>query len=158
MINEQGHAHEGRLDFVDNRVDAESGTIRGRAVLDNSDDTLTPGLFARIKLVSRETRRVALIDDRSIGTDLDRKFVLVLDENNVAQYRAVTIGRLVDGLRIVSEGLADGDVVIVNGLQRVRPGMPVTPAEVSMADLARPSLRQIAATVDNGAVALAKQN
>lgn len=158
LINEQGHAHEGRLDFVDNRVDAESGTIRGRAVLDNSDDTLTPGLFARIKLVSRETRRVALIDDRSIGTDLDRKFVLVLDENNVAQYRAVTIGRLVDGLRIVAEGLADGDVVIVNGLQRVRPGMPVTPAEVSMADLARPSLRQIAATVDNGAVALAKQN
>ncbi|HSD71047.1 MAG TPA: efflux RND transporter periplasmic adaptor subunit [Woeseiaceae bacterium] len=158
LINEQGHPHEGRLDFVDNRVDAESGTIRGRAVLDNSDDTLTPGLFARVKLVGRDTREVALIDDRAIGTDLDRKFVLVLDENNIAQYRAVTIGRLVDGLRIVTEGLAGGDVVIVNGLQRVRPGMPVTAQEVSMADLARPSLRQVTAIADSNPVSLASKN
>lgn len=158
LINEQGHPHEGRLDFVDNRVDAESGTIRGRAVLDNSDDTLTPGLFARVKLVGRDTREVALIDDRAIGTDLDRKFVLVLDENNIAQYRAVTIGRLVDGLRIVTEGLAGGDVVIVNGLQRVRPGMPVTAQEVSMADLARPSLRQVTAIADSDPVSLASKN
>jgi multidrug efflux system membrane fusion protein len=149
LINEEGHPHEGRLDFIDNRVDAESGTIRGRAVLDNSDDRLTPGLFARIKLVGREASEVALVDDRAIGTDLDRKFVLVIDENNVAQYRGVTIGRLVDGLRIVSDGLVEGDVVIVNGLQRVRPGMPVTAQAVAMADLARPSLEQVIAVTES---------
>jgi multidrug efflux system membrane fusion protein len=158
LINEEGHPHQGRLDFVDNRVDAESGTIRGRAVLDNSDDRLTPGLFARIKLVGRETSEVALVDDRAIGTDLDRKFVLVLDDENIAQYRAVTIGRLVDGLRIVSEGLAEGDVVIVNGLQRVRPGMAVTAQEISMADLARPSLQQVTAVADSNPVPLASKN
>jgi membrane fusion protein, multidrug efflux system len=160
LINEEGHPREGRLDFVDNRVDAESGTIRGRAVLDNSDDQLTPGLFARVKLIGRETSEVALIDDRAVGTDLDRKFVLVVDENNVAQYRAVTIGRLVDGLRIVSAGLAEGDVVIVNGLQRVRPGTPVTAQEVAMADLARPSLEQVIAVTESNlaAVPLASHN
>ena len=157
LINEEGHPHEGRLDFVDNRIDPESGTIRGRAVLENTDDSLTPGLFARIKLVGNETSQVALVDDRAIGTDLDRKFVLVVDENNVAQYRAVTIGRQVDGLRIVSEGLAEGDVVIVNGLQRVRPGTPVTAQQVAMADLARPSLGQVIAGTDSKAVPLASR-
>jgi multidrug efflux system membrane fusion protein len=158
LINEEGHPHEGRLDFVDNRIDAESGTIRGRAVLENADDKLTPGLFARIKLVGRDASTVALVDDRAIGTDLDRKFVLVVDQSNVAQYRAVTTGRLVDGLRIVSEGLAEGDVVIVNGLQRVRPGMPVTAQEVAMADLARLSLSQIIAVTDINPVPLASHN
>lgn len=158
LINEDGHPHEGRLDFVDNRIDAESGTIRGRAVLENADDKLTPGLFARIKLVGSDASKVALVDDRAIGTDLDRKFVLVVDENNVAQYRAVTIGRQVDGLRIVSDGLTEGDVVIVNGLQRVRPGMPVTAQEVAMADLARLSLSQITAVTEINPVPLASHN
>ncbi|HEX9851641.1 MAG TPA: efflux RND transporter periplasmic adaptor subunit [Woeseiaceae bacterium] len=157
LINEVGHPHEGRLDFVDNRIDPESGTIRGRAVLENPDDSLTPGLFARIKLVGSETSEVALVDDRAIGTDLDRKFVLVVDENNVAQYRAVSIGRQVDGLRIVSDGLAEGDVVIVNGLQRVRPGTPVTAQLVAMADLARPALGQVIAAADSKAVPLASR-
>jgi multidrug efflux system membrane fusion protein len=158
LINEEGHPHEGRLDFVDNRIDPESGTIRGRAVLENPDDSLTPGLFARIKLVGSETSEVALVDDRAIGTDLDRKFVLVVDENNVAQYRAVTIGRQVDGLRIVSDGLAEGDVVIVNGLQRVRPGTPVTAQQVAMTGLARPPLRQVVAVTENDPLPLASRN
>jgi multidrug efflux system membrane fusion protein len=145
LINEQGHPHEGRLDFIDNQVDAVSGTIRGRAVLDNADGRFTPGLFARIKLVSTDSRNVGLIDERAIGTDLDRKYVLVLDDTNTAQYRAVTVGRLVDGLRVVTSGLTQGDVVIVNGLQRVRPGAPVAPTQVAMADLARHSLRQLMA-------------
>jgi hypothetical protein len=83
--------------------------------------------------------------------------VLVVDENNVAQYRAVTIGRQVDGLRIVSDGLAEGDVVIVNGLQRVRPGMPVTAQEVAMAELARPALGQVVAAADSKTVPLASR-
>jgi RND family efflux transporter MFP subunit len=122
-----------------------SGTIRGRAVLDNADGRFTPGLFARIKLVSTDSRNVGLIDERAIGTDLDRKYVLVLDDTNTAQYRAVTVGRLVDGLRVVTSGLTQGDVVIVNGLQRVRPGAPVTPTQVAMADLARHPIRQLLA-------------
>jgi multidrug efflux system membrane fusion protein len=145
LINEQGHPHEGRLDFIDNQINPVSGTIRGRAVLDNADGRFTPGLFARIKLVSMDSREVGLIDDRAIGTDLDRKYVLVLDETNTAQYRAVSVGRLVEGLRIITDGLSQGDVVIVNGLQRVRPGAPVAPTQVAMADLARHSLRQLMA-------------
>ena len=137
LINEEGFPHEGRLDFIDNRVDPESGTIRGRAVLDNANGEFTPGLFARVRLVGNDVQKVALVDDRAIGTDLDRKYVLVVDENNVAEYRAVEIGRFVDGLRVVTDGLADGDVIVVNGLQRVRPGSPVTPNPVDMASLAR---------------------
>lgn len=145
LINEEGHPHEGRLDFIDNRVNPDSGTIRGRAVLDNRDGQFTPGLFARVKLVGRDVHQVALIDDRAIGTDLDRKFVLVIDDDNVVQYRAVRTGRFVDGLRVITEGLAADDVVIVNGLQRVRPGMAVSPSRVEMADLARPAVRQVVA-------------
>ncbi len=137
LINEEGYPHPARLDFIDNRVDPESGTIRGRAVLDNADGRFTPGLFARVRLVGNETSDVAMVDDRAIGTDLDRKYVLVVDENNVANYRGVRIGRYVDGLRVVTDGLVDGDVVIVNGLQRVRPGSPVTPTAVDMQSLAR---------------------
>jgi multidrug efflux system membrane fusion protein len=137
LINEDGYPHEAGLDFIDNRVDPESGTIRGRALLDNSDGRFTPGLFARIRLVGNDVTQVAMIDDRAVGTDLDRKYVLVLNDDNVAEYRGVEIGRFIEGLRVVSAGLEEGDVVVVNGLQRVRPGTPVTPTEVDMTELAR---------------------
>jgi multidrug efflux system membrane fusion protein len=143
LIDEQGYPHEGRLDFVDNRVDPDSGTIRGRAVLDNPDERFTPGLFVRIKLVGRGSYPAALVDDRAIGTDLGRRFVLVLDDQNLVQYRAVETGRLVDGLRIVRSGLEAGDVIVVNGLQRVRPGTPVSPTRVAMVDGARPEFAQV---------------
>jgi multidrug efflux system membrane fusion protein len=139
LINEEGFTHEGRLDFVDHRVDPESGTIRGRAVLDNGDGLYTPGQFARVRLIGNDVREVALVDDRAIGTDLDRKYVLVVNEDNIAEYRGVEIGRFVNGLRVVTAGLEDGDVIVVNGLQRVRPGSPVTPNPVDMASLARGS-------------------
>jgi RND family efflux transporter MFP subunit len=132
LINEEGHPHAAALDFVDNQVNPAHGTIRARAVLDNSDGRFTPGLFIRLKLVSPRSDRVALIDDRAIGTDLGRKFVLVVDEANVAQYRAVETGRLVNGLRVVTGGLAPGDDIIVNGLQRARPGATVSPERVAM--------------------------
>lgn len=132
LINEEGHPHAARLDFVDNQVDPDHGTIRARAVLDNTDGRFTPGLFARVKLVSPERSRVALVNDRAIGTDLGRKFVFVLDENNVVQYRPIETGRSVEGLRVVKSGLANGDVVVVNGLQRVRPGVTVAPTRVAM--------------------------
>jgi membrane fusion protein, multidrug efflux system len=132
LVNEEGYPHAGRLDFLDNRVDPDSGTIRGRALLDNEDGRFTPGLFVRLKLVSPRTQTVALVDDRAIGTDLDQKYVLVLDEQDVAQYRAVETGPLVDDLRVVTSGLEAGERVIVNGLQRVRPGVTVAPTQVAM--------------------------
>lgn len=147
LINEEGYPHEGRLDFLDNRVDPESGTIRGRAVLDNADGRFTPGLFVRLKLVSSETQTVALVDDRAIGTDLDQKYVMVLDDGNVAQYRAVETGPLVDDLRVVTSGLEAGERVIVNGLQRVRPGVTVAPTLVAMDRGAR-EMERLAADAD----------
>lgn len=131
FIDETGHPHAGKLDFVDNRVDPEHGTIRARAVLDNSDGGFTPGLFVRLKFVSPQSYPAALVDDRAIGTDLGRKFVLVVDENDIAQYRAVETGRLIDGYRVVTDGLAAGDEIVVNGLQRVRPGSVVAPMQAA---------------------------
>jgi multidrug efflux system membrane fusion protein len=132
LINEHGYPHAARLDFVDNQVDPNHGTIRARAVLDNRDGRFTPGLFARMKLVSPSRFSAALVDDRAIGTDLGKRFVFVVDEQGVVQYRAVETGRLVEGLRVVRSGLAPGDVVIVNGLQRVRPGVTVGQTRVAM--------------------------
>ena len=144
LINELGYPHAAQLDFVDNQVDPNHGTIRARAVLDNRDGKFTPGLFARMKLVSPNRYSAALVDDRAIGTDLGKRFVFVVDEQGVVQYRPVETGRLVEGLRIVESGLAAGDVVIVNGLQRVRPGVSVAQTRVAMGhDL--PALASLAA-------------
>ena len=132
LIDEEGYPHRAKLDFVDNRVDANHGTIRARAVLDNADGRLTPGLFARIRLVSPQQFTAAFVDDRAVGTDLGRKFVFVVDSGNVVRYRAVETGRLIDGLRVVSSGLTADDIVIVNGLQRVRPGVTVAATQVAM--------------------------
>jgi membrane fusion protein, multidrug efflux system len=144
LINEQGYPHAARLDFVDNQVDPNHGTIRARAVLDNRDGKFTPGLFARMKLVSPNRFSAALVDDRAIGTDLGRRFVFVVDDQGVVQYRGIETGRLVDGLRVVENGLAAGDVVVVNGLQRVRPGVNVAQTRVAMGH-DRPALARAAA-------------
>ena len=132
LIDEEGYPHRAKLDFVDNRVDANHGTIRARAVLDNADGRLTPGLFARIRLVSPQQFTAAFVDDRAVGSDLGRKFVFVVDSANVVRYRPIETGRLIDGLRVVSSGLDANDVVIVNGLQRVRPGVTVAATQVAM--------------------------
>ncbi len=144
LINEEGYPHTALLDFVDNQVDPNHGTIRARAVLDNRDGQFTPGLFARMQLVSPTRFTAALVDDRAVGTDLGRRFVFVVDGQGVVQYRPIETGRLVHGLRIVNDGLAAGDVVIVNGLQRVRPGVTVAETRVAMSnDL--PALAQLEA-------------
>ena len=133
LADEQGFPHQGLLEFVDNRVDRQSGTVRMRAILDNKDERFTPGLFARIRLGDSGTpRKAVLVNDRAIGTDQSKRFVLVLTGENKAEYREVRIGRLVDGLRVVESGLKPGEVIVVNGLQRVRPGAPVTPQTVPM--------------------------
>jgi RND family efflux transporter MFP subunit len=132
LANETGFPHEGRLDFVDNQVDPQSGTIRTRAVFSNRSRALTPGLFARVKLVGTEQKNATLVRDAAIGTDQDRKFVLVVGPGDTLAYRPIVPGRLTDGLRIVNSGLKPGERVVVNGLMRVRPGMKVTPTLEAM--------------------------
>ena len=132
LANESGFPHEGRLDFVDNQVDPTSGTIRTRAVFSNRSRALTPGLFARVKLVGTEKMNATLVRDAAIGTDQDRKFVLVVGPGDTLAYRPIVPGRLTDGLRIVTSGLKPGERIVVNGLMRVRPGMKVTPTLAAM--------------------------
>ena len=132
LANENGYPHHGAMVFVDNQVDTRTGTIRARASFENKDGYLTPGLFARVKLLGHNSYRAVLVDDRAIGTDQSQKFVYVIDAENKVTYRPVTVGRLDDGLRIVQKGLQPGETVVVNGLQRVRPGVVVAPERVAM--------------------------
>lgn len=128
LSNEDGFPRKGALAFVDNHVDATSGTVRMRALLDNKDGSLTPGLYARVQLSDQaRPREAVLVPDRAIGTDQDRKFVLVVGTDNMAMYREVKLGRLVEHTRVIEQGLQPGELIVVNGLQRVRPGTPVTP-------------------------------
>jgi multidrug efflux system membrane fusion protein len=124
--------HQGYVDFLDNQLDARSGTIRTRAVFSNKDRQFTPGMFARLKLVGSGSYRATLILDSAIGTDQDKKFVLIVKPDSTVDYRPIQLGRLVDGLRIVTAGLAPGDRIVINGLQRVRPGMKITPTVTAM--------------------------
>jgi multidrug efflux system membrane fusion protein len=132
LSNEQGFPHVGAISFIDNQIDPRTGTIRARAAFDNQDGFLTPGLFARVKLLGHDHYQAVLVDDRAIGTDQSQKFVFVVDADNKVSYRTVKVGKLTDGLRIVNEGLAAGEKVVVNGLQRIQPGAVITPELVAM--------------------------
>jgi len=136
LTNENGFPHRGKLDFVDNRLDPGAGTIRVRAVIPNPSQLFVPGLFARVKLVGTDQHAVTLIQDQAVGTDQDRKFVLVLKPDSSVDYRPVTLGRLIDGLRVVNSGLTPGENVVINGLLRVRPGMKVLAKRTTMSDSA----------------------
>lgn len=127
-----GTPYEGHLQLVDNQVDARSGTVRVRAVFDNSDGSLMPGQFARLRMGSPATSAALLVSERAVGTDQNRKFVLVVGDDDTVAYREVTLGAPADGLRIVSSGLQPGERIVVNGLHRVRPGARVSPEMVSM--------------------------
>jgi RND family efflux transporter MFP subunit len=132
LANEDGFPHEGRMDFVDNQLNVRTGTIRARAVLDNKEGLFTPGLFARVQLLGAAERDAVLIEERAIGTDQTQNFVLVLAPENKLEYRPVQLGRGLKGLRIVNKGLNPNDTIVVNGLQRVRPGMQVSPKRTTM--------------------------
>jgi multidrug efflux system membrane fusion protein len=133
LANETGFPHAGRIDFLDNAVNAATGTIRARVVLNNPNHLFTPGLYARVQLESTGTVQALLVDDKAILTDQDRKYVYVLGAGNTAQRKDVQLGPLVNGLRMVQSGLGAGDKVIVSGLQKIfYPGVPVTPKESAM--------------------------
>jgi len=132
LADEQGTPHEGRMVFVDNALDAQTGTIRARALLDNKDRRFTPGLFARVKLVGSARYDALLVNDSAIGTDQNVRYVFAVTPDNKVEYRAVKLGPVFDGLRVVREGLKEGETIVVNGLQRVRPGVTIAPQRVAM--------------------------
>jgi len=135
LADETDFPHSGNVDFLDNQVDRSTGTIRARAVLDNKDRMFTPGLFARVKLLGSGEFPAALVDDKAILTDQDRKYVYVLGPENRAMRRDIKLGRSAEGLRIVTEGLGPEDQVIVHGVQKIFfPGMPVMPQTIRMGD------------------------
>lgn len=138
LANEDGYSREGSVQYVDNRLDTSSGTIRVRATFPNPDGALVPGLYARIRLGGGNPHNAILIDERALGTDQSKRFVMVVDGQNRVQYREVHLGAAQDGLRVITAGLKPGEHIVVNGLQRVRPGDAVAPTVVPMAELSSP--------------------
>jgi len=132
LVGEDGYPHQGTVEFTDNQLNAGTGTIRMRALLENADRRFTPGLFARVQMPGSAVFNAMLINDKSVLTDQDRKFVYIVDKDGKAQRRDIEVGRVADGLRIVQKGLAAGDRVIVDGMQKVfMPGMPVNAKTVA---------------------------
>ncbi|HET7811391.1 MAG TPA: efflux RND transporter periplasmic adaptor subunit [Steroidobacteraceae bacterium] len=134
LADEQGHPHQGHMVFLDNELDPNTGTIHARGLFDNKDRRFTPGMFARVKLIGSSEYQALLINDSAVGTDQSVKFVLKVGADNKVEYAPVKLGPIIDGLRVVREGLEAGDTILVKGLQQVRPGMPVTPQVVAMGE------------------------
>ena len=133
LADEKGTPHEGQMVFLDNALDAQTGTIRARALLDNRDRRFTPGLFARVKLEGSAKYEAMLINDSAVGTDQNVRYVFAVGPDNKVEYRAIKLGPVVDdGLRVVRDGLKPGEIVVVNGLQRVRPGVTIAPQKIAM--------------------------
>jgi RND family efflux transporter MFP subunit len=141
LLDESTFSHEGKMDFVDNAIDRSSSTIRARAVLANPDRRFTPGMFARVRMAAAPPRNELLVPDAAIGAEQVRKFVLVVDAENVARPKYVTLGPVVDGLRVITQGLTPDDNVIINGLMRARPGAKVTPQQSSTASASTAGLQ-----------------
>jgi RND family efflux transporter MFP subunit len=139
LADEQGFPHRGYIESFDNRLDPNTGSILLRAVFDNKDERIVPGLFARIRVPLSARHPALLVEERAIGTDQGQKYVMSLSTSNTVEYRAVKLGPDVNGKRIIREGLQAGEQIVVNGLQRVRPGMPVAP-QTQVAGKEDPSL------------------
>jgi RND family efflux transporter MFP subunit len=127
LANEEGYPHHGYIESFDNRLDTGTGSILLRAVFPNEDGGILPGLFARIRVPLSSEYPALLISEGAVGTDQAQKFVLALTSSNTVEYRSVKLGPSINGMRVVRSGLNAGDEIVVNGLQRARPGMPVTP-------------------------------
>jgi membrane fusion protein, multidrug efflux system len=127
LADEEGFPHQGSVDFVDNRLDQNTGTITVRAVLPNPDLLLTPGLFARVRVPASDKYKALMLPPEALGSDLSQQFVFVVDDQNLAQYRKVTPGPIIDGLRVIRDGLQPDDWVIVKGVQRAKTGAKVDP-------------------------------
>jgi len=129
LLDEDDFSHYGRMDFIDNVIERTTGTIRGRAQFHNADGLFTPGLFARVQVPGSAPYQALMLPDAAIGSEQARKFVYVIDQENVARQRYVTLGPLVDDMRVIKDGVSAGDRVVINGLMRARQGQKVTPDE-----------------------------
>lgn len=132
LADETGFPHQGAVLFSDNRVDADTGTWRQRGVFKNADQALTPGLFVRIRLPIGNPYQATLVAEQALSTDQGQKYVYVLDDDNQVTYRRIKVGRVHDGMRVITEGVKPNEKVIVSGLQRVRQGIKVEPKVVPM--------------------------
>lgn len=132
LIDETNFTREGRIDFVDNAIDTSSGTIRARAQFSNPDGRLTPGMFGRIQVAASPPGEALLVPDAAIGTEQVRKFVYAMSSDKIVNPKYVTLGTLVDGLRIIETGLSPDDTVVTEGLMRLRPGAKVNPSETKV--------------------------
>ncbi|GJM04278.1 MAG: MexE family multidrug efflux RND transporter periplasmic adaptor subunit [marine bacterium B5-7] len=133
LADEEEYLHQGKMDFVDNQIDRATGTMRGRAIVDNPEYLLIPGMFADVKLLGEGPYEALLIPDSAISVDQTIRFVYVLGENNTVERRQIKPGKLKDGLRVIRSGLNKEDRVIINGIQRVRAGVQVSPETSTIA-------------------------
>src|SRR5881397_2811044 len=139
LADEENFPHQGSIDFVDNRLDQNTGTITARAVLPNPDLLLAPGLFARIRIPAGNKYKALMLPPEALGSDLSQQFVFVVDDQNLVQYRKITPGPLIDGWRVVRDGVQPEDWVIVKGVQRAKTGAQVDPIKQAIPD-AQPAL------------------
>ncbi len=145
LADETNFPHQGQIESFDNRLDPDTGSILVRALFQNDNGRIVPGLFARIRIPLSEKHDAVLVDERAISTDQANKFVLTLTSTNTVAYQPVQLGPLIDGKRVIRSGLEAGDKIVVNGLQRVRPGSPVTPEIETAAQKPAPVAQKVAA-------------
>src|SRR5271167_4889846 len=151
LIDERDYEHTGKMDFVDNVIDRSSGTIRGRALFANPNGLFTPGMFGRVRVPGSPPHTALLIPDAAIGTEQSRKYVLVVDDGGVARLKYVVPAQLEDGLRVINEGLAASDRVIINGLMRARAGVKVAAQEQGAPPAAASAPKDISKEANKGA-------
>ncbi len=153
LANEEGYPHEGLYDFSESNVDPETGTLQLRGIFDNSDapPVLLPGLFARIRMPLGDRPDMPLVSERAIGNDQGGTYLLVINSEDVVERRSVKTGQRRDGLIVIEDGLQKGDRVVVNGIQRARPGRKVAPESVDMASLTASARRQAAQQAEQDA-------
>jgi RND family efflux transporter MFP subunit len=132
LANEEGYPHRGTIDFVDNQINTKTGTLRVRGVFPNTDEALSPGYFARVRVPIGEPHKALLVTERALDTDQGQKILYIVNDKNEVVSRPIRVGALHGGLRVIEEGLKRGERVIVNGLQQVRPGITVEPKQVDM--------------------------
>lgn len=150
LSNETGFPHQGVIDFFDNRLNPATASVRARAVFNNSKRQFTPGLLAKLKLSSGEPVTAVMTPEKAIGTDQNKRFVWVLGSDKMPQFREVQLGALEGGMRVITSGLKTGELVVVNGLQRVRPGMPLNAEELKVDEQGLPITPPPAAPAKKG--------
>ena len=146
LANEEGYPHEGIVDFAESGVDPTTGTMQVRGVFPNSETVkvLIPGLFARLRMPIGKQENALLVTERAIGADQGGNYLLAVSSDNVVEKRSIRMGQLVDGLRVIEEGLQSGERVIVKGLQRARPGAKVDPEQIEMKTLTASAIKAAA--------------